>query len=86
MSFHQTQRAVQTASTIQVRKPISTQAIGRWRRYRSHLGPLFKALDLPFTKSGEIAPIDFKESSKSLPRVSEASHPRSQTDALCDAI
>jgi tetratricopeptide (TPR) repeat protein len=87
MSFHQTRRAVQTASTVQVRKPISTQAIGRWRHYSSHLSPLFKALDLPFTKSGEIASkIDFKESSKYLPRVSEDSGQRSQIDALCDAI
>ena len=31
-------------SSVQVRKPVSTQAIGRWKHYRSHLAPLFKAL------------------------------------------
>jgi hypothetical protein len=38
---------VRTASTVQVRKPISTQAIGRWKHYRGHLGPLFSALGQP---------------------------------------
>jgi tetratricopeptide (TPR) repeat protein len=44
LAFWDTRRVVQTASAVQVRKPISSQAIGRWRHYRSHLGPLFKAL------------------------------------------
>ena len=44
LTFWNTRRVVQTASAVQVRKPISRQAIGRWRNYRSHLGPLLKAL------------------------------------------
>jgi tetratricopeptide (TPR) repeat protein len=44
LAFFNTRRAVRTASNIQVRKPISAQAIGRWKHYRAHLGPLFKAL------------------------------------------
>jgi tetratricopeptide (TPR) repeat protein len=44
LTFFNTRRAVQTASSVQVRKPISGQAIGRWKHYRAHLGPLFKAL------------------------------------------
>ena len=44
LAFFKTRRVVRTASTVQVRKPISGQAIGRWKHYRSHLGPLFKAL------------------------------------------
>ena len=44
LAFYNTRRSVRTASAIQVRKPISGQAIGRWHHYRSHLGPLFRAL------------------------------------------
>jgi tetratricopeptide (TPR) repeat protein len=44
LTFYNTRRAVQTASSVQVRKPISTQAVGRWKRYRAHLAPLFRAL------------------------------------------
>ena len=44
LTFWSTRRAVQTASTVQVRKPLSGQAVGRWRHYRTYLGPLFQAL------------------------------------------
>jgi tetratricopeptide (TPR) repeat protein len=44
LAFFKTRRVVRTASNVQVRKPISVQAIGRWKHYRSHLGPLFRAL------------------------------------------
>ena len=44
LTFFNTRRAVQTASAVQVRKPISGKGIGRWRNYRSHLGPLLRAL------------------------------------------
>jgi hypothetical protein len=47
MAFYNTHRAVRTASSLQVRKPISDGAIGRWRHYRAHLGPLFQALGRP---------------------------------------
>jgi tetratricopeptide (TPR) repeat protein len=47
LAFFKTRRVVRTASTIQVRKPISRQAIGRWQHFRSHLGPLFAALAWP---------------------------------------
>ena len=36
--FHETQRAVKTASSEQVRQPIYTGALGYWRRYEKHLG------------------------------------------------
>jgi hypothetical protein len=36
---------VATVSHWQVRQPIYTSSIGRWRRYEKHLGPLFAALD-----------------------------------------
>jgi hypothetical protein len=35
--YHETQRAVKTASSEQVRQPIYTSALGKWRRYEEHL-------------------------------------------------
>jgi tetratricopeptide (TPR) repeat protein len=44
LSFHETRRPVGTASASQVREPIFTRGVGRWRRYEAHLGPLIEAL------------------------------------------
>lgn len=44
LQFHDTKRAVRTASLQQVRRPIYQSSVGRWRRYESHLGPLKAAL------------------------------------------
>ena len=49
VTFHETDRQVRTASAAQVRRPIYATSRGRWRRYRLHLGPLIKALDLDAT-------------------------------------
>lgn len=38
VEFHRTERAVQTASSEQVRQPIYRSALGKWRRYEKHLG------------------------------------------------
>jgi tetratricopeptide (TPR) repeat protein len=46
LDFHQKERTVQTPSTWQVRQPIYTRSVGRWRNYERHLGPLFEALGL----------------------------------------
>jgi tetratricopeptide (TPR) repeat protein len=35
---------VKTASNLQVRKPIYSSSVARWRRYEPHLGPLLDAL------------------------------------------
>jgi tetratricopeptide (TPR) repeat protein len=45
LAFHQTERPVLTASAAQVRQPIYNNAIGRWRVYEEHLGPLLSALE-----------------------------------------
>ncbi len=45
---HETQRAVRTLSASQVREPISTKSIGRWKRYETQLQPLQQA----FSKYG----------------------------------
>ena len=37
LRFHETKRAVKTASSEQVRQPIFTGGMGRWRNYESHL-------------------------------------------------
>lgn len=44
LNFHNTQRAVRTASSEQVRQPINTKGIGAWRKVESHLEPLKAAL------------------------------------------
>lgn len=38
LRFHETNRAVRTASSEQVRQPLYTRALGTWRRYEKHLG------------------------------------------------
>ena len=37
LRFWETDRAVRTASSEQVRQPIYTGALGKWRRYEAHL-------------------------------------------------
>ena len=44
LSFHETRRAVRTASSEQVRQPIYRDATEEWQRYESHLRPLKEAL------------------------------------------
>jgi tetratricopeptide (TPR) repeat protein len=46
LSFHETDRPVRTASATQVRQPIYTSAVGRWRVYEAQLGPLLEALEI----------------------------------------
>jgi tetratricopeptide (TPR) repeat protein len=40
LAFHETKRAVRTASSEQVRQPIYRDATEEWRRYEAFLGPL----------------------------------------------
>ena len=47
LNYQKNSRAVSTASVYQVRQPIYSSAIGRWRRYAAHLGPLQQALAAP---------------------------------------
>jgi tetratricopeptide (TPR) repeat protein len=44
LRFHETPRAVDTASAAQVRRPIFGTSVERWRRYEDRLGPLLAAL------------------------------------------
>jgi len=43
--FHETDRAVKTASSEQVRRPIYTGALGTWRNYQRHLSLWIEDLD-----------------------------------------
>jgi hypothetical protein len=40
VNFHETKRAVRTASSEQVRQPIYQGSIGTWKKFASHLEPL----------------------------------------------
>lgn len=44
LRFHENSRAVQTASSEQVRRPINRDGVDVWKRYDAHLGPLRAAL------------------------------------------
>jgi Tfp pilus assembly protein PilF len=45
LSFHETRRLVRTASQNQVRQPIYSRSVGRWRNYAEPLAPLFARLE-----------------------------------------
>lgn len=44
LRFHENKRQVRTASYDQVREPVYSRSVGRWRHYEKHLGPLIEAL------------------------------------------
>lgn len=45
LDFHRNDRGVQTPSRWQVKQPIHTRSIGRWRHYQAHMGPLLQVLE-----------------------------------------
>jgi hypothetical protein len=44
LKFHENPRAVRTASSEQVRNPVYSSVMHRWRDYEPHLGPLIEVL------------------------------------------
>lgn len=44
LAFHRTERIVRTASVTQVRQPIYTSSVERWRNYERYLAPLRQGL------------------------------------------
>jgi tetratricopeptide (TPR) repeat protein len=52
LSFYETKRAVRTASAAQVRRPLFSSSIGRWRPYKEQLRPLLDALECKPQKDG----------------------------------
>ena len=45
LQFHETNRAVQSASSEQVRRPIYSSSVNTWRHYEPHLGALIEVLE-----------------------------------------
>ena len=45
LRFHETERAVKTASSEQVRRPIYASSVNLWRNYESHLDELIETLE-----------------------------------------
>jgi tetratricopeptide (TPR) repeat protein len=58
LEFYKTERSVRTASSEQVRKPISREGLDRWRNYEPWLGPLKLALGPLATSPRGSAPHD----------------------------
>lgn len=44
LSFHESKRPVRTASVMQVREPVHSKSVARWRHYERELSALFAAL------------------------------------------
>jgi hypothetical protein len=44
LSFHETERTVRTLSRWQVRQPIYSSSVKRWKKYEEFLGPLLEGL------------------------------------------
>jgi tetratricopeptide (TPR) repeat protein len=44
LESHKTKRSIRTASVTQVRQPIYSSSVERWRKYEAHLRPLLEAL------------------------------------------
>ena len=45
LDFHEQQQASTTASATQVRQPVYTSSVGKWRRFAKELEPLIKVLE-----------------------------------------
>lgn len=44
LAFHETKRSVRTASVTQVRQPVYTSSVLKWKAYEDHLGPMLETL------------------------------------------
>ena len=45
LAFHESRNPIRTASATQIRQPIYSRSVGRWRNYETELGPLFERLE-----------------------------------------
>jgi tetratricopeptide (TPR) repeat protein len=54
LNFHETDRAVRTASSEQVRRPIFSEGVEQWRNYEPWLGPLKDALGAVLEKYPDV--------------------------------
>jgi hypothetical protein len=56
LNFHENKRAVRTASSEQVRRPINRDGVNQWRPYEAHLDPLKQALGQTLTAYPTLPP------------------------------
>ena len=56
LEFHKQDTAVTTASAVQVRQPVHTGSIGRWRRYEAHLAVMRRTLEEQGVPLGNAGP------------------------------
>lgn len=68
LAFYKTQRPIRTASATQVRQPIYSTSVGRWKSYQHLLQPLIKEL------SGETEEV--QEVSAAVSRIPQTPRPR----------
>jgi tetratricopeptide (TPR) repeat protein len=54
LQFHSTRRVVRSASQVQVRRPIHSHSVGRWKNYESLLKPLFQAINRLGIRPGSV--------------------------------
>lgn len=54
LAFHKSERPVKTASVVQVRKPVYSSSVERWRRYGSDMNPLLNALGMDEMQNQEV--------------------------------
>ena len=57
LDFYRTERRVATASNWQVRQPLYSEAIGRWKHYERHLAPLLEL----FAGRDDLKPVSGQE-------------------------
>jgi hypothetical protein len=60
INFHETERPVRTASSEQVRQPIYSQSINRWRNYEQYLGELIEVLEPSLPRYAQYESINLK--------------------------
>jgi len=57
LRFHETERAVKTASSEQVRRPIYSSSVNLWKNYEAHLGELIQVLEpVPHSNQAKSTP------------------------------
>jgi len=59
LRFYETERAVLTPSSEQVREPITHKAVDHWRHFEPWLSPMLKTLGSVFTRYPEV-PEEFR--------------------------
>jgi tetratricopeptide (TPR) repeat protein len=51
LRYYESKRPVRSASLVQVREPIYSTSIGRWKPFERHLAPLFDAMGRPWERA-----------------------------------